>query len=48
MDWINCNACFIQPGNGRKFHLTSCGHIYCDGCVYESKFIFSLLRVKVY
>ncbi|XP_060839837.1 zip homologous protein 2 isoform X1 [Rhopalosiphum padi] len=38
MDWIHCNSCFIQPeienGNTTKkqFHLTSCGHIFCENC----------------
>ncbi|KAL5232665.1 hypothetical protein ACI65C_000075 [Semiaphis heraclei] len=36
MDWIHCNSCFVQPGkeNGQKkqFHLTSCGHIFCENC----------------
>lgn len=35
MDWIHCNACIRQPSSekGRKFLLTSCGHIYCNNCV---------------
>ena len=35
MDWIHCNACSYQPSSekGRKFLLTSCGHIYCNLCV---------------
>ncbi|XP_041376540.1 probable E3 SUMO-protein ligase RNF212 [Gigantopelta aegis] len=33
MDWLHCNLCFLQPGNGLKFFLTSCGHIYCANCV---------------
>ncbi len=37
MDWINCSSCFNQPGSGRKFHLTSCGHIYCEVCIVDSK-----------
>ncbi|XP_025115888.1 probable E3 SUMO-protein ligase RNF212 isoform X2 [Pomacea canaliculata] len=32
-DWLHCNLCFLQPGDGTPFHITSCGHIYCDGCV---------------
>eukprot|EP00102_Acyrthosiphon_pisum_P023827 XP_016661037.1 PREDICTED: RING finger protein 212B-like [Acyrthosiphon pisum] len=37
MDWIHCNSCFVQPSkniNGQKkqFHLTSCGHIFCENC----------------
>ncbi|KAJ1523906.1 hypothetical protein ONE63_010457 [Megalurothrips usitatus] len=35
MDWIHCNSCFVQPranNNPPKFHLTSCGHIFCDRC----------------
>eukprot|EP00058_Branchiostoma_floridae_P019373 XP_002604863.1 hypothetical protein BRAFLDRAFT_77302 [Branchiostoma floridae] len=32
-DWVHCNLCFRQPGDGKKFHLTNCGHIYCADCV---------------
>lgn len=31
-DWLHCNTCFIQPGDGTKFLLTNCGHIYCEKC----------------
>lgn len=31
-DWVHCNHCFHQPGDGRGFFLTSCGHIYCEQC----------------
>lgn len=35
MDWIHCNSCYLLPtlSNGRKFVLTSCGHVYCENCV---------------
>lgn len=33
MDWLHCNTCFHQPGDGGKFLLTSCGHIYCEKCI---------------
>ncbi|XP_022344922.1 uncharacterized protein LOC111137656 [Crassostrea virginica] len=33
-DWIHCNNCFLRPGTAPvQFRLTTCGHIYCDGCV---------------
>lgn len=31
-DWVHCNHCFHQPGDGRGFYLTSCGHIFCEQC----------------
>ena len=49
MDWINCSSCFNQPGNGIKFHLTSCGHIFCEVCIVESKnksFLDLTLKLK--
>ena len=34
MDWVHCNTCFVQPGNGsKKFFLTSCGHVFCQDCI---------------
>lgn len=35
MDWIHCNLCYLLPSQskGRKFSLTSCGHVYCENCV---------------
>lgn len=32
-DWLHCNTCFRQPGEGIGFSLTNCGHIYCEKCV---------------
>ncbi|KAJ8042004.1 hypothetical protein HOLleu_12965 [Holothuria leucospilota] len=32
-DWVHCNTCFCQPGDGRKFSLTNCGHMYCSECL---------------
>ncbi|XP_022110496.1 probable E3 SUMO-protein ligase RNF212 isoform X2 [Acanthaster planci] len=34
-DWVHCNQCFLQPGGGKKFFLTNCAHIFCDGCIQE-------------
>jgi len=35
MDWIHCNSCHLLPtqSKGKKFSLTSCGHVYCEDCV---------------
>lgn len=35
MDWIHCNSCYLLPtqSKGKKFLLTSCGHVYCENCV---------------
>ncbi|CAI9719483.1 finger 212B-like isoform X2 [Octopus vulgaris] len=35
VDWLHCNLCFNQPGNGIKFSLTNCGHVYCEKCLNE-------------
>ncbi|CAE1294675.1 unnamed protein product [Acanthosepion pharaonis] len=35
VDWLHCNLCFTQPGNGIKFSLTNCGHVYCEKCLTE-------------
>ncbi|KAL3860727.1 hypothetical protein ACJMK2_010812 [Sinanodonta woodiana] len=35
-EWFHCNTCFIQPGEGIMFHLTSCGHIYCEKCLKQT------------
>ena len=32
-DWLHCNTCFCQPGEGTKFLLTNCGHMYCEECM---------------
>ncbi|XP_062503261.1 RING finger protein 212B-like [Corticium candelabrum] len=38
MDWVHCNSCYIQPpAAGRRFCLTSCGHIFCDRCQQQSE-----------
>ncbi|WAR21491.1 RN212-like protein [Mya arenaria] len=31
-DWLHCNSCYRQPGSGRNYFLTNCGHIYCENC----------------
>ena len=35
MDWIHCNSChaIATQCSNKTFHLTSCGHIYCNNCV---------------
>lgn len=35
VDWLHCNICYHQPGDGLKFSLTSCGHIYCEKCTSQ-------------
>ncbi|XP_071817734.1 E3 ubiquitin-protein ligase RNF212B-like [Apostichopus japonicus] len=34
-DWVHCNSCFHQPGDGRQFSLTNCGHLYCGECLED-------------
>ncbi|CAK6433369.1 unnamed protein product [Pipistrellus nathusii] len=31
--WVFCNGCFQPPGRASRFSLTSCGHVYCEGCL---------------
>lgn len=31
--WVFCNRCFQPPRRTACFSLTSCGHVYCDGCL---------------
>ena len=31
--WVFCNRCFQPPSRTARFSLTSCGHVYCDGCL---------------
>lgn len=31
--WVFCNRCFQPPRATAHFSLTSCGHVYCDGCL---------------
>ncbi|KAK1346125.1 hypothetical protein QTO34_008594 [Cnephaeus nilssonii] len=35
--WVFCNGCFQPPGRASHFSLTSCGHVYCDGCLSRGK-----------
>ena len=28
-----CVVCFCVPGLGQKYHLESCGHLHCVGCI---------------
>ncbi|XP_023216853.1 probable E3 SUMO-protein ligase RNF212 isoform X2 [Centruroides sculpturatus] len=36
-DWVHCNTCFSLLGSGKRFLLTSCGHIYCNDCATGSQ-----------
>lgn len=31
--WVFCNRCFQPPRRTVCFSLTSCGHVYCTGCL---------------
>lgn len=31
--WVFCNRCFQPPRRTACFSLTSCGHVYCAGCL---------------
>ncbi|XP_054437798.1 probable E3 SUMO-protein ligase RNF212 [Pteronotus mesoamericanus] len=35
--WVLCNRCFQPPSRTARFSLTSCGHVYCDGCLSRGK-----------
>ncbi|KAM5339284.1 putative E3 SUMO-protein ligase RNF212 [Glossophaga mutica] len=35
--WVFCNRCFQPPSRTSRFSLTSCGHVYCDGCLSRGK-----------
>ena len=37
-DWLHCNTCYKQPGDGRGYFLTNCGHLYCEGCQSKGRF----------
>lgn len=40
-DWLHCNICFRQPGDGVGFSLTNCGHVYCDKCVKTGEILLT-------
>ncbi|XP_036096809.1 probable E3 SUMO-protein ligase RNF212 [Molossus molossus] len=35
--WVFCNRCFRPPSQAARFSLTSCGHVYCAGCLSRGK-----------
>ncbi|XP_032961666.1 probable E3 SUMO-protein ligase RNF212 [Rhinolophus ferrumequinum] len=35
--WVFCNRCFQPPRRTACFSLTSCGHVYCAGCLSKCK-----------
>ncbi|XP_065675061.1 probable E3 SUMO-protein ligase RNF212 isoform X5 [Hydra vulgaris] len=38
MDWVHCNTCFVLASDGKsRFHLTSCGHIFCNECIAKDE-----------
>ena len=48
-DWLHCNTCFKQPGDGRTYYLTTCGHIYCELCGSKGNLslVYFLVVVKL-
>ena len=41
-DWLHCNTCFRQPGDGCIFFLTGCGHIFCGKCQDKGRYMPTL------
>ncbi|XP_056325272.1 RING finger protein 212B-like [Danio aesculapii] len=35
MNWFHCNHCFVREG--KKFAVSTCGHIFCENCVNSSQ-----------
>ncbi|XP_043078422.1 RING finger protein 212B-like [Puntigrus tetrazona] len=35
MNWFHCNNCYVREG--KKFVVSSCGHIFCENCVNTSQ-----------
>ncbi|XP_030753297.1 probable E3 SUMO-protein ligase RNF212 [Sitophilus oryzae] len=36
-DWVFCNKCSAKYQSNFKFHLTECGHVFCDRCALKIK-----------
>ncbi|XP_014203379.2 RING finger protein 212B [Copidosoma floridanum] len=38
MEWMRCNSCWLRIADKQTiFHLTQCGHIYCDKCITKAE-----------
>ena len=40
MEWMRCNSCWLKVDTKESmFHLTQCGHIFCNKCIVKGNFI---------
>ncbi|XP_058793522.1 RING finger protein 212B-like isoform X2 [Phymastichus coffea] len=38
MEWMRCNSCWLKVEEKQSlFHLTQCGHVYCDKCIMKAE-----------
>ncbi|XP_011495098.1 PREDICTED: RING finger protein 212B [Ceratosolen solmsi marchali] len=38
MEWMRCNSCWLKvEAKQSQFHLTQCGHVYCDKCIIKAE-----------